>query len=65
MKIHGSTALEAAENLLALRRYQPFRFAGKWFVAVIGDQAHAYAKKSSLLAAMKRNNLSTVEMVEV
>jgi hypothetical protein len=36
MEYENTTLEEAAKTVLNLRRYAPYRFGGKWFLATIG-----------------------------
>lgn len=65
MKINASTAQEAAEVLVDLKRWSPFRFSGKWFVTAINGQGLAYRSEKSLLNAMKKAGAQSVEMAVI
>jgi hypothetical protein len=54
MITHGKTINEAAANLEQLRRYAPYRFGGKWFIAVLNGEAYAYRSKRDLLSKARK-----------
>jgi len=61
----AQSPLEAATNLLVLRRYQPFRFGGKWFVSAINGIGYAYRNQRDLLNVADKAGLASLEIATV
>jgi hypothetical protein len=48
MIVEGSTVQEGVSTLLTLRRYAPYRFGGKWFVAIVKGECVALRSVAQL-----------------
>jgi hypothetical protein len=55
MEIGPSTdSKAAADAMLRLRSFHPFRFSGTWYVAAIGGTGYAYRSKRSLVERWRK-----------
>lgn len=65
MKIEGNSIQEAAENLFKLRQYAPYRFGGKWHLAIINGQAYAQRKQSEILSKAVKAGMTSIETATI
>ena len=56
-----TTLSEGAAYLYQMRRWKPFRFGGKWFLAKLGDEIHAFRSKAPILSQMKKRGLTVAD----
>lgn len=63
MKLEGKTIEQAAQTLTTLRRYAPYRFGGKWFLAIINGQAIALRDKRGLANQAAKAGLQTCPVI--
>lgn len=59
-RLSGNNREEAVSNLLRLRRWKPFQYGGKWFVASFKDGFRAYRKEDALKKAAWREGAESV-----
>jgi len=57
MNLESKTLDAAIQELSTLRRCAPFRFGGKWFMAVLNGQCVALRSVKSLKKAAQRANV--------
>jgi RimJ/RimL family protein N-acetyltransferase len=66
MIIGGSTDLETTvSGLMHLRRYAPFRYGGRWFVAFIDGKGFALRSLSLLLRKAREANLNVCNIATI
>lgn len=56
---------EAAQALLTLRRYAPYRFGGTWHVAAINGEGVAYRTIADLRKRAVKAGITSFEMASV
>lgn len=61
----AQTTQEAVNALLTLRRFAPYRFSGKWYVAVIDGQGVAYRSIADLRKRAAKAGLASFEMASI
>ena len=60
MKIAGNTLNEGIENFLLLKKYQPFKFSGTFYLGMIKDQIFALRTKKASKAGMHSLSIATL-----
>jgi hypothetical protein len=65
MILEGNTIQEAIETLSKLRRWAPYRFGGKWFLAMIEGEVWAFRTKKPLLNRAIKAGMQSLDMISV
>ena len=66
MKLAGSNLNEVAYNMVQMKRWQPFKYAGTWFAAVIAGQGYAFKSANALKnKALKAGVIGHIEYAKI
>lgn len=63
MKIGGDSLDEVINNLKAFRRYKPYQYSGKFYIAYLNDQGYAFRSVQSLKNKAGKLNIDTFDCV--
>ena len=65
MNVAGKTHDDAVNNIVMLRRYQPYKYAGRFFIVTVGDQIKAYRSLRACQNALTRAKIERAEVTIV
>lgn len=65
MNLEGTTIEEGLHSLSLLRRVAPFRFSGRWHIAVINGEVKAYRSLSKIKKAAAKAGIQSLPIASI
>lgn len=62
MQLQATSITEAATQIQTFRRYKPFHYGGKWFIAHLGNELHAFRSVQPIKARLAKLGLASTEI---
>lgn len=63
MQLEATSLQDAANQIVYFRRYKPYQYSGKWFIAKLGDTFFAFRTKLTMNKNAVKLGLTSYEMV--
>lgn len=62
MILEATTHDEAIELINKFKSYQPYKYGGKWYIAIINNTCYCFRTKKSILSKLIKYNEYNVEL---